>query len=110
MSDVRGAVLLVILGAGLVTVVPRVLPLVVLSRVALPAWLIRWLGYMPIAVLAALLAQAVLVPDGALALSPDNLSLLAVLPTLLVAIMTRSLLGTVLCGVTAMALLRLLAG
>ncbi len=108
--EVRAWVLAAILGSALVTVVPRVLPLAVLSRVALPAWLVRWLGYVPIAVLAALLAQSVARPDGHLALPPDNLALPAALPTLLVAARTRSLLGTVLTGIVAMALLRAVAG
>ncbi len=104
----RPFVLLIILGAALVTFIPRVLPLVVLSRFNLPDRLIRWLGYVPIAVLAALLAQSILLTNGRLDISPANFSLIAVIPTLLVALRTRSLIGTVLTGVVAMALLRLL--
>jgi branched-subunit amino acid transport protein len=103
-------VLATILGSALVTLVPRVLPLALLSRFTLPDWLARWLGYVPIAVLAALLAQSVARPDGHFALPPSNLAVLAVLPALLVACRTRSLLGTVVTGVVAMALLRALAG
>jgi branched-subunit amino acid transport protein len=107
--DARATVLWVIVGSGLVTVTPRVLPLVLLSRVTLAPWLARWLAYVPIAVLAALLAQSVTRPDGHLALPPSNLALIAVVPTLLVAIRTRGMLATVLTGVVAMALLRWLA-
>jgi len=108
--EVRAWVLAAIVGSGLVTVIPRVIPLALLSRTTLPGWAIRWLGYVPIAVLAALLAQSVARPDGHLALPPDNLALLAAIPALLVAARTRSLLGTVVTGVVAMALLRALAG
>lgn len=108
--EVRSWVLATIVGSCLVTVVPRVLPLALLSRVALPGWAIRWLSYVPIAVLAALLAQSVARPDGQLSLSPHNLDLLAAVPALLVAARTRSLLGTVVTGVVAMALLRAVAG
>jgi branched-subunit amino acid transport protein len=108
--DVRGSVLCIILGAGLVTVVPRVVPLVLLSRISLPAATVRWLSYVPIAVLSALLAQEVLLANGQIYLSPHNLALLAVIPTLLVAVRTRSMIGTVLTGVIAMALLRAIAG
>jgi len=103
---VRLSVLAVILGAALVTVAPRVLPLLVLSRLNMPARLLRWLAYVPVAVLAALLAQSVFLVDGRTDLTLGNLSLLACVPTLLVAIRTRSLVGTVLTGVAAMALLR----
>ena len=108
--EVRAWVLAAIIGSGLVTVIPRVLPLALLSRATLPVWLARWLGFVPIAVLAALLAQSVARPDGHLALPPDNLALLAAMPTLLVAARTRSLLGIVVTGVMTMALLRALAG
>ncbi len=106
----RPWVILVILGTALVTVIPRVLPLALLSRFTLPKWLVRWLSYVPIAVLAALLAQSVLLSDGGVNISLDNLSLLAVIPTLLVAVRSRSLIWTVLIGVVSMALLRLFLG
>ena len=106
MIDIRESVFWVIIGAAAVTVVPRVLPLVVLSRLALPAWLVRWLGYLPIAVLAALLAEEVLLGDAGVSLPPENLGLLAVAPALLIAARTRSLIVTTAAGVVAMALLR----
>ncbi len=104
--DVRGSVLLVIALSALVTVIPRVAPLALLSRAALPGWLTRWLEYVPIAVLAALLAQEVAFANGHLALPPENLALLAIVPALLIAVRTRSLIGTVGVGVVAMALAR----
>ena len=108
MMDVRAAVLWVIVGSGLVTVVPRAVPLALLSRIALPPAAARWLGYVPVAVLAALLAQAIALPDGHAALPPRNLGMLAILPALAVAVRTRSMIGTVVADVVAMALLRLL--
>jgi branched-subunit amino acid transport protein len=105
---IRPTVLVVILGTALVTVLPRILPLALLSCINIPDRAARWLGHVPVAVLAALLAQSVLLADGRINLSISNLSLVAILPTLLVALRTRSLVGTVLTGVMAMALLRLL--
>lgn len=106
--DVRMPVLLVIAGAAVVTLVPRVVPLVLLSRITLPEGVVRWLGYVPVAVLAALLAQSVVLPGGQIALPPQNLEILAIIPAILVAVRTRSLIGTVVAGVASMALLRLL--
>lgn len=94
----------------MVTAVPRVLPLILLSRITLPEWVNRWLGYVTVAIIAALLTQSVIVPDGHIALSAKNLALLAVIPTLLVAIKTRNLIVTVLGGIATMALLRLVMG
>jgi branched-subunit amino acid transport protein len=105
---VRPAIVLLIICATLVTVVPRVLPIMVLSRIALPVRALRWLSYVPAAVLAALLAQAVLLPNGRIEIGWQNLSLLALVPTLIVAQFTRSLGGTVLTGIVVMALLRLI--
>jgi len=108
--SVRPWILIVILGTALVTVIPRVLPLALLSRFTLPKWLVRWLSYVPIAVLAALLAQSVLIGDEGVNISLNNLSLLAVVPTMVVAVRSRSLIWTVLTGVMSMALLRLFLG
>jgi branched-subunit amino acid transport protein len=83
-----------------VTAVPRVVPLVLLSKIDLPRWLLAWLAYVPVAVLAALLAIEVLVVEGKPALT-DNPALLAIVPALAVAGLTRSLIGTVLAGVAA---------
>jgi len=98
--------LLIIAGASLVTVLPRVLPLVVLSRVQLPNWAMRWLSYVPVAVMAALIGQDVLAPEGQLVPLHRNAELIAALPTFAAALLTRSLLVTVLTGVAAMMAVR----
>ncbi|MCG0278065.1 MAG: AzlD domain-containing protein [Thermanaeromonas sp.] len=97
-------ILLVILGMALVTYLPRMLPLVILSRTQLPNIFLRWLSYIPAAVLAALLAPALFLPEGRFALV-GNPYLLAAIPTSLIAIRTRSIALTILCGMAAMVLL-----
>ena len=91
--DVRPEFLGLVLACALVTAVPRVLPLLVLSRLNLPAWLLDWLRYVPVAVLASLLSLEIL--------SVGTTSLPAIVVALAVAAGTRSLLGTVLAGVAA---------
>jgi len=78
----------------------------VMSRFALPDWAMRWLGYVPVAVMAAMVAQEVLMQDGELVLRPDHPELWAAALALLAAILSRSLLVTVLAGVIALMLLR----
>jgi branched-subunit amino acid transport protein len=107
--EVRTSVLLIIVGCGLVTVIPRILPLAVLSRFTLPDPVVRWLGWVPVAVLAALLAQTVTLVNGQIVLPPQNLTGVALVPALVVAVVTRGLMGTVLVGVAAMAILRLVS-
>lgn len=92
--DIRPEFLGLVLACALVTALPRVLPLVVLSRLRLPVWLVEWLGYVPIAVLSALLTLELYAVPSA-----------AILPALLVAWLTRSLLATVAAGVAAFWLL-----
>jgi len=74
----------------------------------MPPLLLRWLEFIPAAVLSALLAQGLLLDGGQLSLPPDNPALLAAIPAFAVAIWTRSLMGTVVAGIAAMALLRAL--
>ncbi|MGZ0052256.1 AzlD domain-containing protein [Brevibacillus gelatini] len=105
--EVRWDVFLIILGSALVTFLPRVLPLMVLSRMELPEWGVRWLHYVPIAVMAALVGQELFLQEGKLSLLA-NVELLAAIPTFLVAIITRSLLGTVVVGMVSIMILRYL--
>ncbi|QQZ09689.1 AzlD domain-containing protein [Heyndrickxia vini] len=104
--EIRYTILLIIFGSALVTFIPRVLPLMVLSRIQLPDWAISWLKHVPVAVMAALLAQSLLFSNDKLALYENSLNLVVALPVFLVAIFTRSLLGTVLTGIICMMLLR----
>lgn len=99
---------LTLLGMMLVTAPPRVLPLLLLSQRKLPKVLERWLAYVPVAVLAAMLLPTVFMPAGSLALRTDNLYLWAAIPAVLTAWKTRSLFPPVLAGVLTLALLRLL--
>jgi branched-subunit amino acid transport protein len=104
--EIREYVLIIALGAAAVTLPPRVLPLLLLARIALPAWLRIWLAQVPVAILAALLAQEILLEGGRLVPFTQNLAAAAIVPVLLVAALTRSLIGAVVVGVATMAVLR----
>ncbi len=100
-------VFVTILGMALVTYLPRLLPAWLLSSRELPRWLVSWLRNVPVAVLAAMLFPAIATQSSELQIGPQNLFLVAAFPTLLVAIKTRSLFGSVITGVAAVALARL---
>lgn len=106
--EVRWTILLIIMGCALVTFIPRVLPLMVLSQMELPKWAIRWLKNIPVAVMAALLAQELLLSDNQFSLSANFLKLLAAIPAFAMAILTKSLLGTVMVGIISMMIFRLI--
>lgn len=98
---------MIILGCALVTLLPRVVPLVLLSRFQLPQWLTNWLKHIPVSIMSALLAQELLLENGNFSLDQNIHDLLAAIPTFLIAIITRSLLITVLVGIITITLLRM---
>ena len=85
-------------GMGLVTYLPRSLPLLYLAHKKLPQWLIDWLSLIPVAVLSALLAPSLFADGVNRSFSLGKLELIVAIPTLLFALKTRSLGGTVLVG------------
>ena len=93
---------------SLVTYLPRVLPVVILSRMDLPDWFVRWLRYIPVAVLSALLAPSVLMQNGKIAFTLQNKALLTSIPCILIAVKSRNLFLTVSSGIAVMFLLNLL--
>jgi len=107
--EVSWTILLIIIGCALVTFVPRVLPLMILSQLELPTWLIRWLKNVPVAVMAALLAQELLLSNNQFSIMDNGLKIIAAIPAFIIAILTKSLLGTVMAGVIVMMILRLIA-
>lgn len=90
--------LLLLLGMGAVTYLPRWLPLFALAQRRLPQGLIDWLGLIPVAILSALLAPTLFTDSAPRALHLGKPELLVAIPTLLFALKTRSLGGTVLVG------------
>ncbi len=85
-------------GMGLVTYIPRWLPLFLLAQRKLPKWLVDWLSLIPVAILCALLAPILLTDTTSRTLQMGKPEFLVAIPTLLFAIKTKSLGGTVVVG------------
>ena len=83
---------------GIVTYVPRWLPLLYLSHRRLPQWLVDWLGFIPVSILSALLAPQLFIDAKQQSLQFGKPELVVAVPALLFALKTRSLGGTVLVG------------
>lgn len=98
--------MLLILGCMLVTWLPRILPFLFVRAIALPDIVMRWLRYIPICILSALVFETIFHVEGRI-VTIDWLHSVALLPTLFIAIWTKSLSITVIVGVVTMALLRL---
>lgn len=85
-------------GMGLVTYIPRWLPLLYLSHRQLPQWLVDWLSLIPVAILSALLAPILFASTSPRTLDLSKPELLIAIPTFLIAWKTKSLGGTVIAG------------
>ena len=94
-----------IIGVSLVSFLPRILPVALFSHYEFPELLKRWLSYVAPAVLGGLTAISVLAPEGVVDISIHNRYIWVFIPTLLVAIKTRSLFYSLLVGIVTMALL-----
>ena len=100
----------VIVGMAVTNLALRLLPLGVLSRVRMPLVLERWLSYVPVSVMAAMVALEVLRPGGRWMGIVENPYLLAAIPTALVYYFYRSFIGATVVGVVAFLALRYLLG
>lgn len=90
--------LLLIVGMGLVTYIPRWIPLFFLTRKSLPPLIVEWLDLIPAAILSALLLPALVTSGEPLQFSLCLPQLWVAVPTLLFSLRTRSLGGTVVLG------------
>ncbi len=88
------------------TYFPRLLPLAALSRVELPRIVMRWLAYLPAAILSALIFPGAIQRGGAIDISAGNPGIWALIISFGVAIWTRNLILTVIVGGVAMYVLQ----
>lgn len=99
-----------IVGMAVTNIVMRATPIAIMSRLELPDGLRRWLGYIPVSVMAAIVATQVLRPGGRFAFTLSNPYLLAALPTAIVYRVTRSFLGATATGILSFLAFRYLLG
>lgn len=103
----RSDILLILLGMALVSYAVRVLPIWALAKRKLPPALTTWLSFVPVTVLAALLAPGLVMQKNSF--DPlHSLFFWAALPCFLVAVYTKSFFGTVATGMVVVALARYL--
>ena len=93
-------------GMGLVTYLPRALPLLYLAHRQMPQWLIDWLSLIPVAILSALLAPTLFTDTATRSIAFGKLEFLVAIPTLLFALKTKRLGGRVLVGLLLFWLLK----
>lgn len=105
-GDTASAIVTVIAGMAIVNFVMRFTPIAILSQRDLPSQVMRWLSFVPISVMGALVTSEVLRPGGTWVALTSNAGIPAALLTALAFKMTRSFLGATLAGVLAFVVLR----
>ena len=99
--------LIIIILCGIVTILVRVIPFMMISRVNLPDVLIRWLSFIPITLFTALVLDGLIQQhEGSVGYTLNVPFIIALIPTILLAIYTRSLTWTILGGIAFIAMLR----
>lgn len=98
----------VIIGGFIVTIIPRVLPITVLSKLNLNKNIMEFLTYIPISILASLIAVELFTKDNRVSIISHSPELLAAAVTLIIGIKKNNLLLTVLVGIISVAIFRLL--
>lgn len=99
---------LLIVGMVAATFVSRYPPLVITGRVALPERAVQALSFVPVAVLTAIIAPLILLPEGELDLGLSNAALVAGIITTLVAWRSKNLLLTIIVGMAVFLIWRAL--
>ena len=98
---------LVILGCALVTWIPRIMPFVLVKNIKMPNIVLRWLAYIPVCILSALVIEGFFEKQDQL-VTIHWMNVIVFIPTLLIALLTKSLSKTVIAGVLTMAIMRYL--
>lgn len=102
---IEPAILWIIIGCAIVTWIPRIAPFAFVRSIQLPDVMLKWLSYIPVCILSALVIEQLLTKENAFVVI-DWPIFIAFLPSLLVAVFTKSLSLTVLVGVVTMAAIR----
>ncbi len=110
MSETQRAIITVIIGMGLINFSLRFVPLALLSRMELPKPVRRWLSFVPISVMGALVASEVVHPGGTTPPVLTSPYVWASLLTMVVFRFSRSFLGATLAGVVGFVALRAVLG
>ncbi len=99
-----------IIGMAVINFAERFVPMALVSRLELPRPVLRWLSYVPIAVMGSLFATQVLMPKGSFLAPWSSPWFWAALVTGVVYYKTRSFLGATVAGMAAFVVLGKILG
>lgn len=100
--------ILILISAMVVTYIPRMLPLVILSKTKLPTKIERFLDYIPIAILGSILLPTLIYKENTINISFDNEILIAGIITIIVAKFVKRVDVIVVTGILVTIIYRLI--
>ncbi|WP_341301679.1 AzlD domain-containing protein [Lysinibacillus sp. FSL H8-0500] len=95
-----------IIGCAVVTWLPRIIPFMFVRSIALPDVVLKWLSFIPVCILSALVIENLLDTESDKVVTLDWPIFVTFVPTLIIALVTKSLSITVVAGVIIMAAVR----
>ncbi|WP_436855481.1 AzlD domain-containing protein [Staphylococcus caeli] len=99
--------LTIIILCGIVTWLTRIIPFVMISKVQLSERVIKWLSFIPITLFTALIIDGIIIQEEGMMGYRINIPfLITMLPTIVIAVISRSLTVTIISGIIIMAVLR----
>ncbi|WP_323703594.1 AzlD domain-containing protein [Mammaliicoccus sp. Dog046] len=100
--------IIIIIGCFAITWVIRVAPFILLAKLDLPNGVIKWLQFVPICLFTALIVEGMLNKGEGFGYTFNVESIVVAIPTIIIALVTKSLTISVIAGMIVMAMVRLL--
>jgi len=99
--------LLIIVLCGVITWLTRIIHFILITKIRLSETIVKWLSFIPITLFTALIIDGVLEQhEGTMIYSINIPFLVTMVPTIIIAVITRSLTMTIVGGILLMAILR----
>lgn len=99
--------LIIIVLCGVVTWLTRIIPFILITKIKLSERVIKWLSFIPITLFTALIIDGLIEQqEGVMGYTINVPFLITMLPTIVIAMLSRSLTITILSGIIIMAVLR----
>ncbi|HLR18440.1 MAG TPA: AzlD domain-containing protein [Staphylococcus sp.] len=100
--------LTIIILCGIVTWLTRIIPFLLISKIQLSEKVVKWLSFIPITLFTALVIDGVIEQqEGMMGYSLNIPFIITMIPTIIIAFISRSLTITIIGGILIMAILRL---
>lgn len=97
----------IIVLCGVVTWLTRIIPFILITKIKLSERVIKWLSFIPITLFTALIIDGLIEQqEGVMGYTINVPFLITMLPTIVIAVLSRSLTITILSGIIIMAVLR----